>query len=146
MGPGVDSKLDELLSSLGKVAQKHAKPVIESVMRWRKSQNEGLDERLVNHHLSQPSGSARVARVQDVASILVERKALASIYIMCRALLATTQSMAKDALGEAVGQSLEELTFEQFKRPDVKMLTQSANHRINAELYARLLGQIAHIR
>ena len=146
MGPGVDSKLDELLSSLGKVAQKHAKPVIESVMRWRKSHNEGLDERLVNHHLSQPSGSARVARVQDVASILVERKALASIYIMCRALLAATQSMAKDALGEAVGQSLEELTFEQFKRPDVKMLTQSANHRINAELYARLLGQIAHVR
>ena len=146
MGPAVDPKLDELLASLGKVAQKHAKPVVESVMRWRKSQNDGIDERLVNHHLSQPSGSTRVSRVQDIASLLVERKALASIYIMCRALLAATQSMAKDALGEAVGQSLEELTFEQFKRPDVKLLTQSANHRINAELYARLLGQIANVR
>lgn len=146
MGPGVDPKLDELLTSLGKIAQKHAKPVVESVMRWRKSQNDGIDERLVNHHLSQPSGSARIARTQDIASLLVERKALASIYIMCRALLAATETMAKDALGEAVGQSLEELTFEQFKRPDVKMLTQSANHRINAELYARLLGQIAHVR
>ncbi|KAH9835250.1 cell morphogenesis N-terminal-domain-containing protein [Rhodofomes roseus] len=146
MGPGVDTKLDELLTSLGKVAQKHAKPVVESVMRWRKSQNDGVDERLVHHHLSLPSGSARVARTQDIASMLVERKSLASIYIMCRALLAATQSMAKDALGEAVGQSLEELTFEQFKRPDVKLLTQSANHRINAELYARLLGQIANVR
>lgn len=146
MGPGVDPKLDELLTSLGKIAQKHAKPVVESVMRWRKSQNDGIDERLVSHHLSQPSGSARIARTQDIASLLVERKALASIYIMCRALLAATETMAKDALGEAVGQSLEELTFEQFKRPDVKMLTQSANHRINAELYARLLGQIAHVR
>ena len=146
MGPGVDPKLDELLTSLGKIAQKHAKPVVESVMRWRKSQNDGIDDRLVSHHLSQPSGSARIARTQDIASLLVERKALASIYIMCRALLAATETMAKDALGEAVGQSLEELTFEQFKRPDVKMLTQSANHRINAELYARLLGQIAHVR
>lgn len=146
MGPSIDLKLDELLVSLGKIAQKHAKPVVESVMRWRKSQNDGVDERLVNHHLSQPSGSARVARVQDIASILIERKALASIYIMCRALQAATQSMTKDALGEAVGQSLEELTFEQFKRPDVKMLTQSTNHRINAELYARLLGQMANVR
>ncbi|KZT70488.1 hypothetical protein DAEQUDRAFT_764653 [Daedalea quercina L-15889] len=146
MGPGVDAKLDELLTSLGKIAQKHAKPVVESVMRWRRSQNDGVDERLVHYHLSLPSGSARGTRVQDVSSMLMERKSLASIYVMCRALLAATQSIAKDALGEAVGQSLEELTFDQFRRPDVKMLTQSANHRVNAELYARLLGQIANVR
>ncbi|PCH44901.1 hypothetical protein WOLCODRAFT_165480 [Wolfiporia cocos MD-104 SS10] len=143
MGPGVDGKLDELLQSLGKIAQKHAKQVVDSVMRWRKSQNEPVGAELLRHHTMQASTSARGARPQDV---LNERKSLASIYIMCRALIAATQSVAKDGLSEAVGHSLEELTFDQFRRPDVKSLTQSANHRANAELYATLLGQIANVR
>ncbi|GBE87331.1 hypothetical protein SCP_1100060 [Sparassis crispa] len=146
MGPGVDDKLDDLLASLGKIAHKHAKPVIDSVMRWRKTQNDSVSTDLVRHHLSQPSSNARGLRSQDVSFILNERRSLASIYIMCRALIAATQSISKDGLGEAMGHSLEELTFEQFRRPDVKMLTQSVNHRSNADLYAALLGNLATVR
>ncbi|KAG2352186.1 hypothetical protein BDR07DRAFT_1439054, partial [Suillus spraguei] len=40
--------------------------------------------------------------------------------------------------------TLEETTFKQFKRPDLKLLAWSANHRLNAELYAMLLGHLAN--
>ena len=65
---------------------------------------------------------------------------------MCRALIVVMQSLSKDALGESIGFNLEETTFEQFRRPDLKLLSQSANHRTNAELYATLLGYLANSR
>ena len=148
MGPGIDPKFDELLQSLGKIAQKHTKPVVDSVMRWRKSQNDSVSSEVARLHMLQSPVSNRggVNRAPDASLILNERKSLASIYIMCRALISVLQSIGKDALGEAMGYSLEETTFEQFRKPDLKLLMQSANHRINAELYATLLGHIANIR
>jgi hypothetical protein len=148
MGPGVDAKFDDLLQSLGKIAQKHTKPVVDSVMRWRRSQNESVPQDIVRLHMAQSPLSNRgaVIRGPDAPLILNERKSLASIYIMCRSLISVLQSIGKDALGEAMGYSLEETTFEQFRKPDLKLLMQSANHRTNAELYATLLGHIANIR
>lgn len=71
---------------------------------------------------------------------------MASIYIMCRALIDVFSLISKDALGEMLGYNLEETTFEQLRRPDTRLLIQSVNHRTNAELYATLLGHIASIR
>lgn len=65
---------------------------------------------------------------------------------MCRALIAILQMIPKDALGERVGYTLEETTFKEFKKPDLKLLQLSKNHRTNADLYATLLGQLANIR
>ncbi|KAJ7046983.1 cell morphogenesis N-terminal-domain-containing protein [Mycena alexandri] len=144
MGPGVDPKFDDTLDSLGKIAQKHTKPVVDSIMRWRRSQTENVGSDVIRTHMAQ-SPSPRV-RIHDVPGLLNERKSLASIYVMCRALIAVLQSISKDALGETMGYSLEETTFEQFRRPDLKLLTQSANHRTNAELYATLLGHISNVR
>ena len=136
MGSGVDPKFDQLLSSLGKIAQKHAKPVVDSVMRWRKSQTDGNA-----YDLRSPTKSARI---HD--AFLTERRSIASVYIMCRALVASTQTLSKDALSDAVGNRLEELAFNQFRQPDVKALTQSANHRAIADLFATLLGNLANVR
>ncbi|KAJ7273302.1 cell morphogenesis N-terminal-domain-containing protein [Mycena rebaudengoi] len=144
MGPGVDPKFDDILSSLGKIAQKHTKPVVDSIMRWRRSQTENVGSDVIRTHMAL-SPSPRV-RIHDVPGLLNERKSLASIYVMCRALIAVLQSISKDALGETMGYSLEETTFEQFRKPDLKLLAQSANHRSNAELYATLLGHISNVR
>ena len=148
MGPGVDAKFDDLLQSLGKIAQKHTKPVVDSVMRWRRSQNEPVPHDIIRFHMTQSPASTRsgATRAPDPSLVLNERKSLASIYIMCRSLICVLQSIGKDALGESMGYSLEETTFEQFRKPDLKLLMQSANHRINAELYATLLGHIANVR
>lgn len=147
MGPGVDSKFDNLLNSLGRIGEKHAKPVLDSIMRWRRSQNEAVSSEVVTQqHLAQSPVLNRGVRFQDAPLILNERRSLAAIYIMCRALIAVVQSLPKDALGETTGYSLEETMFDQFKKPDLKLLAQSANHRCNAELYAKLLGLLANVR
>lgn len=145
MGPGVDVKFDEVLRSLGQLAQKNSKAVIDSIMRWRRSQNETVGAEIIRLHETQSPSPPR-NRAHDIPSILNERKSMASIYIMCRALIDVLSLLPKDALGEAMGYNLEETTFEQFRRPDLKLLIQSVNHRTNAELYATLLGHIANIR
>lgn len=142
IGPGVDPKFDETLHSLGIIAQKHAKKVIDSVMRWRRSQIENVGSGFINAHLAQTSGPMR----KEIPGLLNERKSLAAIYIMCRALVAVLQQLSRDALGDALGYSLEETTFEQFRRRDRKAFAVSANHAINSELYATLLGHLANVR
>lgn len=148
MGPKVDPKFDEILYSLGKIAEKHPKPVIDSIMRWRRSQYDNVGSEIIRLHTTKsPSANRNVQiRSHDVPALLNERKSLASIYIMCRGLIAALHSVSRDILGEALGCHLEETTFEQFRRPDLKLLTQSANHRINADLYASLLGQLSNVR
>lgn len=146
LGPEVDKTFDEVLQSLGKIAQKHAKPVIGSIMRWGRSQNERVGSEVIRLHTAQSPATNRSSRPFDVPALLNERKSLASIYIMCRALIAVLQSISKDALGEVMGHSLEETTFDQFRKPDLKLLAQSANHRLNAELFATLLGHISNVR
>ncbi|KAA1476636.1 hypothetical protein DENSPDRAFT_933178 [Dentipellis sp. KUC8613] len=146
MGPGIDSKFDDILQTLGRIGQKNAKPVVDCIRRWRRTQNEPVSADIMRVHIGQSPVSARGVRPQDTPMILNERKSLAAIYIMCRALIAVVQSLSKDALGEAMGYSLEETTFDQFRKPDLKLLTQSANHRTNAELYATLLGHLANTR
>ena len=115
-------------------------------MRWRKSQADPVSPDLLRHHLSQSPSSSRALRMPDIPQTLNERKWLASVYIMCRALIAVTRSISKDGLPELVGHSLEELTFEQFKRNDPKLSIQSPNYRCIADLHAALLGHLAEIR
>lgn len=146
MGNSVDPKFDDILLSLGKIAQKHAKPVIDSIMRWRRSQNENVGSEIITVHTTRSPTLGRTIRMHDIPGLLNERKSLASIYIMCRALIAVLQSLPKDALGDAMGYHLEETIFDQFRRPELKLLHQSTNHQANAELYAMLLGHIANIR
>ena len=149
MGPGVDIKFDDNLRSLGQLAQKHSQQVIDSIMRWRRSQHESVSADIIHAHSGRSPSSSRSNFHQqafDVPSILNERKSMASIYIMCRALMDVLSLISKDALGEMLGYNLEETTFEQLRRPDTRLLIQSVNHRTNAELYATLLGRIAGIR
>lgn len=145
-GPGTDSKFDDLLTSLGHLATKGSKPVIDSIMRWRKTQLENVSGSIINHQSSSSSSYARAVGPKEVVNILNIRKGLAGIYIMCRALIAVIQCVPRDALGETMGFNLEETTFEQLRRPDLKLLSNSINHRINAELYATLLGKLSNIR
>ncbi|KAI0795448.1 cell morphogenesis N-terminal-domain-containing protein [Abortiporus biennis] len=136
-----DPAFDDMLQSLGKIAQKNAKPVVDSVRRWRKEIVESISS-----ELHRGFSAVSRTRVPDSSTILAERKSLAATYLMCRALLAATQSLGKDSLSDAVGNNLEEMAFEQFKRPDVKTLTQSANYRTIADMYAMLLGNLANVR
>ena len=71
---------------------------------------------------------------------------LVSIYIACRALIVVFSSIHKDQLGAGLGNSLEEIIFEQFRRHDMKVAALSANHRANIEIAAQLLGYLSNVR
>ncbi|KAG9006543.1 Cell morphogenesis protein PAG1 [Tulasnella sp. JGI-2019a] len=148
LGSGRDTTadFDALLDSLAQLARKHARPVIDSIMRWKKAHaKQKLDSTLVEQHLSQSQG--RYRGTMDVSRELVRRKELATIYLMCRALLAVMRSMGKDGLDERYGDQLESTFFDEFVcDPDMKLLSHSANHRANAELYAMILGEMANFR
>lgn len=146
MGPQIDAKFDETLNSLGIIAQKHAKKVIDSIRRWRHSQHEHIPPDIIDAHMAQHAAPNRIPRQQDIPGLLHERKSLAAIYIMCRALIAVLQLLSKDALGDELGYDLEGTTFEQFRKPDRKSHTLSVNHQINSELCATLLGHLANVR
>ena len=134
-GPGVDPTFDEVLTSLSIIAQKNAKPVIDSIMRWRRTQND----------LQTPHDILLLHEPSRFRHFLSERKSMASIYIMCRALVAVLSNIGKDSLGDAFGYTVEETFFDQFRRPDTKHQS-SVNHQDNIELYAALLGHLAKVR
>ncbi|KAH0834852.1 hypothetical protein J3R83DRAFT_10475 [Lanmaoa asiatica] len=123
-GPTLDPQFDELLQSLGKIAQKRAKNVIDTIMRWRR----GIRDSPANR-----SGHPRMS----------ERGSLAAIYVMCRALVAVLSMLPANALSDTMGYSLEETIFEQFRRP---LLTMNPNYKLCAELYAGVLGCLAGLR
>lgn len=131
--------------SLGRIAAKNAKPVIDSIMRWRKSQQETVSGDCIRLHSStSPYAAGRPSRNQEIVSALNERKSLASIHIMCRALIYVISGVNKDGLADSNGHNLEETIFEQFRRPDLKLLAQSPNHRRNQTAKRTLEG--THLR
>lgn len=100
MGPGIDPIFDDVLSSLARIAQRHTKPVIDSIMRWRKTNPEQpLSSELVQHHLSVHSAlptpatdvilsawhvsgdaTSRGRRTNDVAERLLKRRDVCLIH------------------------------------------------------------------
>lgn len=147
LGPGVDLKFDGLIESFAKIGQKNPKVVIQAILRWRVEHI--LSPEVIRHHNTvsptalRPNG--RNASI-DHTSLLQERQAQAAFYLSNRVLISVLQDASKDALGEAMGFRLEETVFEHFKRPDLKALITSANHKINADTCAMLLGLIARLR
>ncbi|KAG6334469.1 hypothetical protein ID866_4617 [Astraeus odoratus] len=127
LGPSLDPQLDDILRSLGKIAQRHAKNVVDAIMRWRR----GIGE------VSKANGAG------STQSRMAERKSLAAVYIMCRALVSVLSSVPAQALSDSFGHSLEETIFEQFKSPTTAT---NANYRLCADLYAAVLGCLARIR
>ncbi|KAI6134790.1 cell morphogenesis N-terminal-domain-containing protein [Pisolithus croceorrhizus] len=125
--PSLDPQFDDLLRSLAKIAQRHAKNVVDAIMRWRR----GI------------GGLSSAGGPSSAQSRTAEHRSLASIYIMCRALISVLSSLPPQALGDALGYSLEETIFEQFNNPAP---TTNTNHRSCTELYAVVLGCLARIR
>lgn len=139
-------QFDNILRSLGHVAVKRPGIVIDSIRRWRKSQSESVGGDTIRYHSGKTQNFSRGIRTQDAIAILNERKSLGSMYIMCRALIVVMQCIPKDGLEEDVGFNLEEAIFSLFKRKDLKLLSHSSNHRINADMQAVLLGEISNHR
>jgi hypothetical protein len=140
MGPSLDPKFDDLMSSLGKIAHKHPKPVIDSI---RRSHNENVSPDILSkHHASQSPLWTRGARVQELSTLLNERKSLAPIYITCRALIAVSLLHIRRLL--SLDKRLGEPFYYYSGTPGVGNLTRERRHDTCRAFICRRLQRQSH--
>lgn len=116
LGEGVDTEFDLILESLGHVARRKPKPVIDSIMYWRKTKRD------------QPSAS------------------LASLYVLCRALMEVIRQTPHDILGVKLSEKLEEIVFKQLISAEPEVVASSGIRGANWRYLARLLGEMSCFR
>lgn len=116
LGEGADPEFDMILESLGHVARRRPKPVIDSIMYWRKTKRD------------QPSVS------------------LASLYVLCRALMEVIRQTPHDVLGSKLSEKLEEIVFKQLVSADPEVVVYSTLRGANWRYLARLLGEMSSFR
>ncbi|KAJ2733635.1 Cell morphogenesis protein PAG1 [Coemansia sp. BCRC 34962] len=145
---GADVIFDRTLEKLGMLARRRPRVIIELLLVWRKTTIDAADEYplegvgLANGSRQQPPQAA----LSRAHHIVKERKSLASVYILCRALSAVVEQLEASHLEGDLGDRLEELVFGQVKQVNPANLRRSHNRRQIQELYARLIGQISDIR
>ena len=73
LGPRADPEFDTILESLGRVALKQAKLVIEAITRWRRSQTneQNLPDSVMHRHM--PEHVDRMRRL-DIKDKLIRRR------------------------------------------------------------------------
>ncbi|KAJ1663406.1 Cell morphogenesis protein PAG1, partial [Coemansia sp. RSA 25] len=152
---GADVIFDRTLEKLGMLARRRPRVIIELLLVWRKTTIDATDEYPLEgtggpnmadgsrpqQHL--PPAPAALSRAHYIVK---ERKSLASVYILCRALSAVVEQLEASHLEGDLGDRLEELVFGQVKQVNPANLRRSQNRRQIQDLYARLIGQISDIR
>ncbi|KAJ1982086.1 Cell morphogenesis protein PAG1 [Dimargaris verticillata] len=95
--------------------------------------------------LPPPSDNSTMGRAYPMES-QVERQELASVYVLCRALITIFENMQSESVPEPLGKKMEEITFSQLRNADYEALTQSRDRQVIADLYAQLIGCISGIQ
>ncbi|KAI7898549.1 cell morphogenesis N-terminal-domain-containing protein [Cokeromyces recurvatus] len=142
LGQGQDKNFDKLIYSLASLATTQQSAVIDSVMRWRKTKVEPLDPLVIKR----VSDTAPLSRNREIQSILKERQSLASVFILCRALIEIIKRVAPGSLPDDLGENLEEIVFNQLKKADPEAIKRSKNRTASMELFAELIGELSNIR
>ncbi|GAA97489.1 uncharacterized protein L969DRAFT_91404 [Mixia osmundae IAM 14324] len=143
LAAGVDAQFDSMLDAISHVSRRLPKLVVDVIMRWRKSQSEGIDTVSISRAIA---SAPNPTTARQVAEALNERKSLASIYILCRGLLAVIKATNREILGEELGSKLEEILFNSLKNANPYQVARSANRQANMDLYARLIGALSSFR
>lgn len=130
-GKGVDKEFDKILTSLGHVARRKPKPVIDSVMYWRKSKSD------------QAAFLAQSGNVPSQEIMLAERKSLVSIFVLSRVLMEVVKEAPVEILGNELYEKLEEIVFKQLHSADPALIARSPVRRANWQLLSRLLGDMS---
>ncbi|WAQ90761.1 hypothetical protein PtA15_13A160 [Puccinia triticina] len=143
LGHAVDPAFDATFVSLAQVSKKNPAQVVNFVMRWKSRQGESSDDYAIQRALVTSGNSLNPRRV---TAVLSERKNLALVYILCRALISIVQVVTREALGEDLGTRLEEIIFNSIKNADPHLTARTPNKQANMNMFAYLLGALSNIR
>lgn len=153
LGVGVDPVFDRAIGLLGDTARKKPKPVIDSVMFWRKTKSEAaskatsaLHNYLTAHRRTGSQFVDNKVETLRTEEIKADRKSLISIFILCRVLMEIINKTSTDVLGEDLSSKLEEIVFKQLRATDPGIFSSSTIRAANWELFAELLGKMSRTR
>ncbi|KAI1398886.1 cell morphogenesis N-terminal-domain-containing protein [Hypoxylon fuscum] len=171
-GPGADPAFDRFIVALGHIASQKPRPLIDSIMLWRKHKSEAANEaRSLLHQLrSNLNPAASLVRRNteplqvltgnpaDTASNVpqtltdkqnaaahAERRSIVSIYILCRVLLEVITQSSLSSITPEMEDKLEAIIFGQLKIADIEQLDVSPLKLANWNLFAQLLGAMSVI-
>ncbi|KAL7273120.1 Cell morphogenesis protein PAG1 [Rhizina undulata] len=162
-GAGVDPSFDKLIGSLGYIARHKPKPVIDSVMFWRKSKSEAaaisrqemtqqtraLPTQMVPRRNTEPPGAGESTTSVNYGprenSLVADRRSTISIYILCRVLIEIIGQTTLDCVTEDMADKLEDIIFNQLRSADPDILASSPLRMANWTLFGQLLGVMSSV-
>lgn len=157
IGAGVDPAFDKLIGSLGSIAKSKPKPVIDSVMFWRKSKSDAANSAREGRPQFPPMprrNTEPVAPVSESASakltsrelmIINDRRSTVSIYILCRVLIEIIGQSNLEAVTKEMAYKLEDIIFNQLRSADPEILARSPLRVANWRLFGMLLGVMSNL-
>ncbi|KAJ6099471.1 hypothetical protein N7467_001006 [Penicillium canescens] len=167
-GPGADPTFDQLISALGHIARLKPKPLIDTIMFWRKAKGDAAitARQMTNEQKPSPASengpllrrnteptqpgdqfppaerpqqsTPFLARHDDIA--LVERRATVSVYLVCRVLIEIFNQSSLASITLDMADRLEDIVFGQVKTSDPDQISASPLRMANWRIYGQLLG------
>ncbi|KAL8694816.1 MAG: hypothetical protein Q9218_000575 [Villophora microphyllina] len=165
-GPGADPDFDQLISALGHIAREKPRPLIDTVMYWRKLKGEASSNAKTEWNQVRPTYNASrptqrrnndSPRIQypdqlqnsmnsdfpgspslQVVLMQADRKSTMSIYLLCRILVEVYNQTTLTALTQSMADKLEDIIFGQMQKTDPEQLY--SNFRLaNWKAFCQLL-------
>ncbi|RFU32893.1 hypothetical protein B7463_g3440, partial [Scytalidium lignicola] len=172
-GPGVDPAFDQLISALGHIASQKPKPLIDSMMLWRRSKSDSANEARIHFQQSQstsnptpgpllrrntepvqsisesmdsmnPTSQLSLAARQELVAH-AERRSTVSIYILCRVLIEVIGQSTLASITPEMEDKLEGIIYGQLKYIDPDGLLNSPLRLANWYLFGQLLGVMSEV-
>ncbi|KAL4806756.1 cell morphogenesis N-terminal-domain-containing protein [Aspergillus unguis] len=160
-GPGADPKFDQLISALGHIARQKPKPLIDTIMFWRKAKGDAVlgakqaatqpkppvENGLLIRRNTEPTQASPdtgnppnsiLSRHDDI--VLTERRATVSVYLVCRVLMEIFNQSSIEAITVDMADRLEDIVFGQLKTVDPDQIAASPLRMANWRIYSQLLG------
>lgn len=156
-GPGVDPDLDQLISALGHISRQHPKPLIDTLMLWRRSKSDAANESRANFEKAKAAAAAATTnplippsypeptlKLQAYA-IEHERRSTISIYFLCRVLTEVFSQSTLEAVTPEIADRLEDIVYKQLASTDPDYIDESPPRQSNWIIFGQLLGQMSEM-
>ncbi|ORY16772.1 cell morphogenesis N-terminal-domain-containing protein [Clohesyomyces aquaticus] len=173
-GPGVDPTFDQLISALGHIARHKPKPLIDTIMLWRKAKSEDANTqrgRLANarqatslppsvlpRRNTEPaqnfadgqasvpitSGPEHMIALQQTVTH-AEQRSTVSTYILCRVLIEIITQTDLQCLTFDMADRLLGLFYGQLTSVDPDQVEESPLNHANWVIYGQLLGVLSEL-
>lgn len=172
---GVDASFDQLITSLGHITRQNPKPLVDSLMLWRKAKGDAATNikrqmRMQPNGLSLPPSLPRRhtepgqpgSELEGSPSIntdpaaqnldpmqqeynLADRRATVSVYILCRVLIAIFEQSTLAAITPDLAHKLEDIVFCQLRDMEANQLMGSSLRLANWRIFGQVLGCMSRL-